>query len=92
VIASIAHERGFVRGVEDLPQIPQLLADFGVAVNEECAQFGECAELTPFIAASKVVSHVEYTEPRSGFCPGSRRLRLSSMVKQPELGVWRNPC
>ncbi|WP_254401565.1 endo alpha-1,4 polygalactosaminidase [Streptomyces sp. AC555_RSS877] len=93
MIAAIAHERGLSVGLKnDLPQIPQLLSHFDFAVNEECAQYDECAELTPFIAAGKAVFHVEYTEPRSSFCPRSRRLNLSSMVKEPELGVWRKPC
>ncbi|MER7895555.1 endo alpha-1,4 polygalactosaminidase [Streptomyces sp. NPDC096046] len=93
MIASLAHARGLSVGLKnDLPQIPQLVAHFDFAVNEECAQYDECAALSPFIAAGKAVFHVEYTEPRSGFCAESRRLRLSSMVKKPELGVWRSPC
>jgi hypothetical protein len=93
MIADIAHERGLSVGLKnDLPQIPQLVADFDFAVNEECAQYDECGRLTPFIEAGKAVFHVEYTEPRSGFCAESRRLKLSSMVKRLELGVWRQPC
>ncbi|WP_416977334.1 endo alpha-1,4 polygalactosaminidase [Streptomyces sp. T028] len=93
MIAKLAHDRGMSVGLKnDLPQIPQLLADFDFAVNEECAQYGECARLTPFIEAGKAVFHVEYAEPTSGFCAESRRLRLSSMRKKPELGVWREPC
>ncbi|MFJ8107710.1 endo alpha-1,4 polygalactosaminidase [Streptomyces sp. NPDC096132] len=93
MIARIAHERGMSVGLKnDLAQIPQLLADFDFAVNEECAQYGECARLTPFIAAGKAVFHVEYAEPTSSFCAESRRLRLSSMRKKLELGVWRKPC
>ncbi|GAA3787249.1 endo alpha-1,4 polygalactosaminidase [Streptomyces phyllanthi] len=93
MIADIAHERGLSVGLKnDLPQIPQLLDDFDFAVNEECAQYDECGELTPFIEAGKAVFHVEYTEPRSSFCAEARRLKLSSMVKRPELDVWRDPC
>jgi hypothetical protein len=93
MIAAIAHERGLSVGLKnDLAQIPELLADFDFAVNEECAQYHECAQLTPFVAAGKAVFHVEYTEPRDSFCPGSRRLGLSSVVKRPELGVWREAC
>ncbi|KOG39828.1 endo alpha-1,4 polygalactosaminidase [Streptomyces resistomycificus] len=93
MIADLAHERGLSVGLKnDLPQIPQLLAHFDFAVNEECAQYDECALLTPFVTAGKAVFHVEYTEPRSAFCAESRRLNLSSMVKEPELGVWRKPC
>ncbi|MFF4587213.1 endo alpha-1,4 polygalactosaminidase [Streptomyces sp. NPDC001388] len=93
MIARIAHERGLSVGLKnDLAQIPQLLSDFDFAVNEECAQFGECARLTPFIAAGKAVFHVEYAQPTSSFCALSRRLKLSSMQKKLELGVWRKPC
>ena len=93
MIARIAHERGLSVGLKnDLPQIPQLLSDFDFAVNEECAQYGECARLTAFVAAGKAVFHVEYAEPTSSFCPQSRRLKLSSMRKRPDLGVWRRPC
>ncbi|MFF5968661.1 hypothetical protein ACFY64_34110 [Streptomyces collinus] len=52
----------------------------------------QLGELSPFVAACKAVFHVEYTEPRSGFHVESRRLKLSSMLKEPELGVWRRPC
>ncbi|WP_030422763.1 endo alpha-1,4 polygalactosaminidase [Streptomyces sp. NRRL F-5065] len=93
MIARIAHERGLAVGLKnDLPQIPELVADFDFAVNEQCAEFGECELLTPFVEAGKAVFHVEYSERTADFCAQSRRLRLSSMVKEPELGVWREPC
>jgi hypothetical protein len=93
MVADIAHERGLSVGLKnDLPQIPQLLADFDFSVDEQCAQYDECALLTPFIKADKAVFHVEYKEPTSAFCAESRRLGLSSMQKKLELGVWRKPC
>ncbi|MEU2296447.1 endo alpha-1,4 polygalactosaminidase [Streptomyces antibioticus] len=93
MIADIAHARGLSVGLKnDLPQIPQLLPHFDFAVNEECAEFDECARLSPFIKAGKAVFHVEYAEPNSTFCTESHRLNLSSMRKRLELGVWRKPC
>ncbi|MGW0029811.1 endo alpha-1,4 polygalactosaminidase [Streptomyces sp. NPDC003314] len=93
MIADIAHERGLAVGLKnDLHQIPLLVDHFDFAVNEECAQFDECGLLEPFIAAGKAVFHVEYEEAPSRFCPRSRSLRLSSMLKNPELDVWRKPC
>ncbi|GGY99537.1 endo alpha-1,4 polygalactosaminidase [Streptomyces poonensis] len=93
MIADIAHERGLAVGLKnDLPQIPELVDDFEFAVNEECAEFGECEELTPFIEAGKAVFHVEYREPTESFCAESRELKLSSMRKKLGLGVWRDPC
>ncbi|MGW1465762.1 endo alpha-1,4 polygalactosaminidase [Streptomyces sp. NPDC002308] len=93
MIAKLAHERGMAVGLKnDLPQIPALLKDFDFAVNEECAEFDECAELTPFVRAGKAVFHVEYEVPAADFCADSRRLGLSSMEKKLELGVWRKAC
>ncbi|WP_079426323.1 endo alpha-1,4 polygalactosaminidase [Streptomyces katrae] len=93
LIARLAHDRGMAVGLKnDLDQIPQLLADFDFAVNEQCAQYEECDRLTPFIKANKAVFHVEYEVPTDEFCDRSRELKLSSMEKEYELGPWRKPC
>ncbi|MER6996809.1 endo alpha-1,4 polygalactosaminidase [Streptomyces sp. NPDC000410] len=93
MIARIAHDRGLAVGLKnDLPQIPQLVRDFDFAVNEECAQYDECARLTPFIEADKAVFHVEYALSTPEFCDEARRLGLSSMRKRLELDRWRQPC
>ncbi len=93
LIAKLAHDRGLAVGLKnDLDQIPELVGDFDFAVNEQCAQYGECGALTPFIEADKAVFHVEYELPTSRFCPESRRLGLSSLLKKYELGVWRKAC
>lgn len=93
MVARLAHERGLSVGLKnDLAQIPQLLAHFDFAVNEECAQYGECARLSPFIEAGKAVFHVEYEERPEAFCAESRRLGLSSMQKRLDLDAWRRPC
>ncbi|WP_432135300.1 MULTISPECIES: endo alpha-1,4 polygalactosaminidase [unclassified Streptomyces] len=93
MIAGLAHERGLSVGLKnDLAQIPQLVDDFDFAVNEECAEFDECALLSPFIEAGKAVFHVEYEKPNSSFCAESRRLKLSSMRKNLGLDAWREPC
>jgi len=93
LIAKLAHDRGMAVGLKnDLDQIPQLVGDFDFAVNEQCAQYGECAAMKPFIKAGKAVFHVEYELPASRFCAQSRRLKLSSMLKKYELGVWRRAC
>ncbi|GFH34627.1 endo alpha-1,4 polygalactosaminidase [Streptomyces pacificus] len=93
MIARIAHDRGLSVGLKnDLPQVAELVGDFDFAVNEECAQYGECAKLTPFIAAGKAVFHVEYALANQDFCAESRRLGLSSMRKRLELDAWRRPC
>ncbi|MEW2291500.1 endo alpha-1,4 polygalactosaminidase [Streptomyces sp. NPDC006743] len=93
LVASLAHERGMSVGLKnDLGQIPQLVGDFDFAVDEQCAQYGECDGLKPFVAAGKAVFHVEYELPTSRFCAQSRRLKLSSLLKKYELGAWRQAC
>ena len=93
LIARLAHDRGMSVGLKnDLDQIPQLVGDFDFAVNEQCAQYGECAAMKPFIAADKAVFHVEYEPPTSRFCAESHRLRFSSMLKKYEPGAWRQAC
>ncbi|ARQ72400.1 endo alpha-1,4 polygalactosaminidase [Streptomyces marincola] len=93
MVADLAHERGLSVGLKnDLPQIPELVGDFDFAVNEECAEFGECAALTPFIDAGKAVFHVEYALEPEEFCAETTGLGLSSMAKRLDLDAWRAPC
>ncbi|WLW55656.1 endo alpha-1,4 polygalactosaminidase [Streptomyces sp. YU58] len=93
LIARLAHDRGMSVGLKnDLDQIPQLVDDFDFAVNEQCAQYDECEATSPFVDAGKAVFHVEYELPTSRFCAESRRLKLSSLLKKYELGVWRKAC
>lgn len=93
LIARVAHRHHLAVGLKnDLPQIPELVGDFDFAVNEQCAQYEECEELSPFVKAGKAVFHVEYELPVTRFCAQSRQLGLSSLLKKYELGVWRVRC
>lgn len=93
MIAKLAHDRGLAVGLKnDLDQIPQLVGDYDFAVNEQCAQYKECDQLTPFIRAGKAVFHVEYELPTDRFCARSKELKLSSLEKKLELGPWRKSC
>ncbi|MFB0632177.1 endo alpha-1,4 polygalactosaminidase [Streptomyces sp. AB3(2024)] len=93
MIAKLAHDRGLAVGLKnDLDQIPQLVGDYDFAVNEQCAQYRECDELTPFIRAGKAVFHVEYELSTDEFCARSKELKLSSLEKKLELGPWRKSC
>ncbi|MFF9197076.1 endo alpha-1,4 polygalactosaminidase [Streptomyces sp. NPDC014779] len=93
LIARLAHERGLAVGLKnDLDQIPQLLADFDFAVNEQCAEYEECDRLTPFVTSGKAVFHAEYELPLAAFCPRSKELGLDSILKKYELGAWRRAC
>ncbi|WP_233221541.1 endo alpha-1,4 polygalactosaminidase [Streptomyces carminius] len=93
MVAALAHERGLSAGLKnDLDQIPELVDVFDFAVNEECAEFGECAKLAPFTERGKAVLHAEYALPTEEFCGLSRRLGLSSIRKRLALGAWRSTC
>lgn len=93
MIAGLAHDRGLAVGLKnDLGQVPQLLRDFDFSVDEQCAQYDECEELSPFIAAGKPVFHVEYELGRGQFCASVRTLGFSSMAKHLSLDAWRDPC
>ncbi|WP_125625620.1 endo alpha-1,4 polygalactosaminidase [Streptomyces sp. WAC 00631] len=93
MLAELAHERGLAVGLKnDLPQIPELVGSFDFAVNEECAEFGECAALTPFVEQDKAVFHAEYALDPDDYCAESERLRLSSLRKKLSLDAWRRPC
>jgi hypothetical protein len=93
MIAGLAHDRGMgVALKNDVDQVPELLRDFDFSVDEECVRYGECAGLSPFVAAGKAVLHVEYGADPADFCARTRRLGFSSMVKHPALDAWREAC
>jgi hypothetical protein len=93
MVADLAHAARLAIGLKnDLDQIPQLVPDFDFAVNEQCAEYAECGDLKPFIAAGKAVFHVEYNLPLNEFCPETTALGLSSMRKNLSLDAPRWPC
>lgn len=93
MLADLAHDRGLSIGLKnDLDQIPELVADFDFAVNEQCAQYSECNYLTPFIGAGKAVFEIEYSLAPSQFCPQSTALGLSGIRKNLSLDAFRQAC
>lgn len=93
MLARLAHDRGLSIGLKnDLDQVTQLVGDFEFAVNEQCAEFQECARLSPFIAAGKAVFHVEYNMDNKDFCGTTTSLKFSSMRKEKDLNAQRWPC
>ncbi len=93
MVADLAHERGLAIGLKnDLDQVAELADTFDFAVVEQCAEFGECAKLRPFLDRDKAVFHAEYDLPTSAFCAESRHLGLSSIRKHVELDAWRETC
>jgi hypothetical protein len=91
-VADLAHRYGLAVGLKnDVEQAATLAPSFDFAVNEECAKYHECAELSVFIKAGKPVFHVEYGSG-NGFCATTKALGFSSMRKKTELNAWRQPC
>jgi hypothetical protein len=93
MLADLAHERGLSIGLKnDLDQVPDLVDHFDFAINEQCFQYDECAELAPFVRAGKAVFTAEYELDPADFCPDARAAGFSSIRKTPTLDVWREPC
>src|SRR5204862_851075 len=60
-LANLAHQQGLSAALKnDVEQIPDLAPYFDFAINEQCQQYRECAQLAPFLNAGKAVYHVEY--------------------------------
>jgi hypothetical protein len=92
-LAETAHARGLSIGLKnDMDQIPDLLAHFDWALNEECFQFEECETLLPFIEAGKAVFNVEYDLETGEFCAQAKELGFNSMKKNLDLDAWREVC
>lgn len=92
-VAKLAHERGLSVALKnDVEQAAELVGDFDFAVDEQCAEFAECAGLTPFIEAGKAVLHAEYNLAPAAYCAESRRLKLSSLHKNLNLDAAATPC
>ncbi len=92
-LASRAHERGLSVGLKnDLDQIPQLVAVFDWALDEQCWEYSECDALAPFVERGRAVFGVEYTGDPAVFCPPLDTLGYSWLQKHLELDAWRIDC
>ncbi|MBI4898596.1 MAG: endo alpha-1,4 polygalactosaminidase [Actinobacteria bacterium] len=92
-LAAAAHARGMSIGLKnDLDQIGALVGDFDFAVNEQCAQYNECAMLAPFISAGKPVFEVEYSLSKDKFCAASLARGFMPVKKNLDLDAWLDPC
>ncbi len=92
-LSTEAHARGLAIGLKnDLGQIPDLLADFDWALNEECFSYNECDLLTPFVQANKPVFGVEYNFDTADFCPQANAMNFDFLKKHWNLDAWRVAC
>lgn len=91
-LASEAHARGLSIGLKNsLGLVSDLVSVFDWALNEECLQYDECEELTPFIKAGKAVFHCEYGSSTKDIC-GKTPQGFSSIVKRLDLDAHRLTC
>ena len=82
-LAQQSHDRNLAIGLKnDLDQIPQLIADFDFAVNEQCFEFDECELLQPFVDAGKPVFNVEYDAILSADVMARESLCLAAQQRQ----------
>lgn len=97
-IAEDAHSKGIAFGLKnDLEEIGALLRVSDFAINEECFQYDECGELTPFIAAEKAVFQVEYTDgdldaKAEVICAEANKLSFDTLIKHLDLDASRKAC
>jgi hypothetical protein len=97
-IAEDAHARGIAFGLKNaLADVSALVSVSDFAVNEECFEYEECAELQPFIAAAKAVFQVEYSEDdldgkAAEICPDANKLNFDSLIKHLDLDAPRKAC
>ena len=95
-MADEAHARGLSIGLKnDSDQAVDLLPYYDWALTEDCFAQGWCEEMLPFIRAGKPVFAAEYTDSVATiepFCEQAERLNFSLILKDRELGAWRQAC
>jgi hypothetical protein len=92
-LAQLGHKYGFGVALKNDPeQAADLSQVLDFAVVEECAQYQECDSYAPFTKAGKAVLHVEYQGTLTSFCPTTKALGFSSMLKKLALDSWRSVC
>ena len=91
-----AHARGLAIGLKNAPDMAAALAPcYDYALVEDCAVYGWCGEMAPFIALGKPVFAIEYTDEQRDFegaCATARALGLTMMLKHRDLDAWREVC
>ena len=88
-LAAQAHARELAVGLKnDIDQIPELVADFDFAVNEQCFEYGECDAYADFTASGKPVFNAEYADQyrlnehgeRDALCQSARAAGIETLV------------
>ena len=95
-VARLAHDRGLSVGQKNGIETTDAdtIAAFDWDLNEECNMYSECSALDGYIAAGKAVFQVEYQDEgmTTSFCASDNAQHFSGLLKQLELGTWREAC
>lgn len=92
-LADQAHERQLSIGLKnDLDQAEPLVDHFDWLLVEQCVEFAECDAAHPFLEAGKAVFAAEYEAATSEACAVARRLGLSLIFKDLDLGPEMETC
>ncbi|TGJ83812.1 hypothetical protein E0Z10_g4962 [Xylaria hypoxylon] len=102
-LAETAHAAGLGYGLKNAGAIVDRVVDVAQwAINEECAEYNECADWSPFVKAGKPVFHVEYVDDDdatsvsasklSKACAASGQSGFSTIVKHYTLDNWVIYC
>lgn len=87
-LATEAHARGLAIALKnDVDQLSDLVADFDMAVNEQCNQYSECGGYAAFVKAGKPVFNAEYASKyqsagsaRDSLCANAKTLGIRTLV------------
>lgn len=92
-LANEAHLRGMSAALKnDLDQVPELVAHFDWALDEQCHQYDECDKLLPFIRAGKAVMQVEYQGDNAQICAAANARNFNALKKRLSLDAFRVAC
>jgi hypothetical protein len=76
----------------DSEQAKDLEPWFDGMIQEECYQYGFCADTMPYIQAGKAVFIAEYRTPSAAQCADAKAKGFSLIIKKLSLNAWRETC
>ncbi|RYC65959.1 hypothetical protein CHU98_g256 [Xylaria longipes] len=102
-LADTAHAAGLAYGLKNAGGlVDRVVDDAQWAINEQCAEYTECADWAPFVKAGKPVFHVEYTDDDDATsvsasklakaCAADGQSGFSTIVKHMTLDNWIVYC
>lgn len=68
--------------------VEELVGDFDFSVVEQCFEYEECDQYSPFVDAGKAVFGVEYKGSMSDFCDQAKELNFSWIRKRLSLKAF----